>query len=330
MLEEDANLDVRPDSAGDPAARLSDDALMEPFLHKPGFLLARIDQIATSIFSGTPNGVTLRQAEFLMILEALGPMPQIRLANASGTDKSTTAYVLANLQGRRLVERTPCKDDRRRFQVSLTPAGLELLREAKPRYAKLQRQLGAPLSPAELRRLVAIMRTLGSNAQGPGPIWIPACEPANGVLDGALSFLTRRALQLFQAQFIASTAQLDLTLRQFSLLFLLSKRGSLTQVGFARLFGLDPSTCAVIMRSLTGRGLITSTRSREDQRERVFTITEAGQQALAKVHTLADRAEAAVLRGFRDAEQAFLIRQLRTMVKEHSPSLRFPGAIDSL
>lgn len=330
MLEEDADLDVRPDRACDPAKRLSDAALMEPFLHKPGFLLARIDQIATSIFSGTQNGTTLRQAEFLMILEALGPMPQIRLANASGTDKSTTAYVLANLQGRGFVERTPCKDDRRRFQVSLTPAGFGLLREAKPRYAELQRQLGAPLGPAERTRLVAMLHRLGSNAQGPGPIWIPACEPASGVLDVALSFLTRRALQLFQAQFIACTEQLDLTLRQFSLLFLLSKRVSLTQVGFARLFGLDPSTCAVIMRSLAGRGLISSARSREDQRERMFMITDAGRQALAKVHTLADRAEATVLRGFTDAERAFLIRELRIVVKEHSPALRFPGAIDSL
>lgn len=330
MREGLAGLDTRSDAAGEAVAALGDAALMKPFLHKPGFLLARIDQISTSIFSGSSHGATLRQAEFLMLLEALGPMPQIRLAGASGIDKSTTAYVLANLEKRGLVERTPCTDDRRRFQVSLAPAGRDLLRQVKPAYADLQERLRAPLASADAHRLLAMLHALGTSPGGPGPTWAPACDPASGVLDRALSFLTRRALQLFQAQFAASTAQLDLTLRQFSLLFILSKRESLTQVAFARLFGLDPSTCAVIMRSLAGRGLIGSVRSQADQRERVFMITGAGRQALAKVHPLADRSEAQVLRGFTQEERAFLIAQLRAVVKEYSPALRFPGALGSL
>jgi DNA-binding MarR family transcriptional regulator len=329
MPEGDADLNQPSAPAALPAGT-GDAALMEPFLHKPGFLLARIDQISTSLFSSAPNGTTLRRAEFLMLIEALGPMPQVRLANASGMDTSTTAYVVANLESRGLVERTPCPDDRRRSRVSLTCGGRDLLHEVSPRYAELQRQLGAPLAGVDLRRLKAMLHTIGANARAPGPIWTPACDAARGVLDKALSFLTRRALQVFQAQFIACATHLNLTLRQFSLLFLLSRRETLTQVAFARLFGLDPSTCGVIMRSLAGRGLISSARSHEDQRERVFMITEAGRQALARVHPLAHRSEMAVLRGFTPADQAFLIRQLRTIVKEYSPALRFPGAIGSL
>ena len=328
MREVDADMHVR--SAGDRAVRLGDAALMEPFLHKPGFLLARIDQISTSIFSGASHGTTLRQTEFLMMLEALGPVPQIRLANAAGIDKSTTAYVLANLQNRGLVERSPCAADRRRFNVSLTPAGRSLLQEIKPRYAGLQRKLVAPIDPAKVDVLLGMLHKLGSNAQCLGPIWTPACDPAAGMLDKALSFLTRRALQLFQAQFAACTEQLDLTLRQFSLLFLLSRRDSLTQAAFARIFGLDPSTCAVIMRSLAAGGLIASARSAEDQRERMFRITGGGRQALGKVQPLADHSEATVLRGLCHAEQVFLIHGLRTIVKKYSPILRFPGAIDTL
>jgi DNA-binding MarR family transcriptional regulator len=330
MHEEDADLDQRSVLAHGLPDCTGDSALMETFLHKPGFLLARVDQISTSIFSGTANGATLRQAEFLMLIEALGPMPQIRLANASGIDKSTTAYVVANLESRGLVERMPCPDDRRRSQVSLTCAGSDLLREVGPLYAELQEQLGAPLGQADLRRLKSLLHTLGANARGPGPIWTSACNPAGGVLDEALSFLTRRALQVFQAQFSASATRLALTLRQFSLLFLLSKRETLTQVAFARLFGLDPSTCGVIMRSLAGRGLICSARSDEDQRERVFVITEAGRQALAEVHPLAHHSEMEVMRGFTAAEQTFLIQKLRAIVREYSPALRFPGAIGSL
>jgi DNA-binding MarR family transcriptional regulator len=326
MPEEDPDLNQRSARAGSSSVCAGDAALMEQFLHKPGFLLARVDQISTSLFSNSSDGTTLRQAEFLMLIEALGPMPQIRLANVSGIDTSTTAYVVANLESRDLVERTPCPDDRRRAQVSLTRAGSDLLRAVSPRYAELQERLGAPLAEVDLRRLKAMLHTLGANAQGLGPIW----TPAGGVLDEALSFLARRALQVFQAQFIAFATHLNLTLRQFSLLFLLSKRETLTQVAFARLFGLDPSTCGVIMRSLAGRGLISSARSPEDQRERVFVITEAGRQALAEVGPLAHGSEVAVMGGFTPAEQAFLIRQLRTIVREYSPALRFPGAIGSL
>lgn len=322
--------DADPNQPSAPASGPGDAALMEPFLHKPGFLLARVDQISTSLFSSAANGPTLRQAEFLMLIGALGPMPQIRLANASGIDTSTTAYVVANLESRGLVERTPCPDDRRRSRVSLTGAGSELLREVGPQYAELQQQLGAPLAEADLRRLETMLHRLGANAKGPGPIWTPACNPAGGVLDNALSFLARRALQVFQAQFVSDATHLNLTLRQFSLLFLLSRRETLTQVAFARLFGLDPSTCGVIMRSLAGRGLIGSAGSHEDRRERVFTITAAGRQALAEVHPLAHRSEMAVLHGFAPAERAFLIRQLQAIVKTHSPALRFPGAIAAL
>ncbi|MXP41293.1 MarR family transcriptional regulator [Altererythrobacter soli] len=329
MPEGDADPNQPSASPGLPAGP-GDAALMEPFLHKPGFLLARVDQISTALFAGAPGGTTLRQAEFLMLVGALGPMPQIRLANASGMDTSTTAYVVANLESRGLVERAPCPDDRRRSQVSLTRAGGNLLREVTPRYAELQQQLGAPLAEADRGRLRTMLHTLGADARGPGPIWTPACDPAGGVLDKALSFLARRALQVFQAQFVADATHLNLTLRQFSLLFLLSQRETLTQVAFARLFGLDPSTCGVIMRSLAGRGLIGSASSHEDRRERVFTITPAGRQALAEVHPLAHRSEMAVLRGFAPAEQAILIRQLQAVVKTHSPALRFPGAIAAL
>jgi DNA-binding MarR family transcriptional regulator len=320
---------VRSDVSGDDAttSAVSAQAIMGRFLRKPGFLLARIDQICTLIYGEISAGETLAQAEFLLLLDALGAVSQITLARAAGVDKSTTAYVLDNLQIRGWIERAACSDDRRRILVSLLPAGASRIRRIRSDYAELQRRLVLPLHDAEITRLVAALHKLGSNSMSPAPLWTPACDPAVGVLDGALSFLSRRALQLFQAQFVACTPGLNLTLRQFSLLFILSLHPSITQVGFARLFGLDPSTCGVILRGLTSRGLIVFGASPRDRRERLYSITPAGRAVLIEVQPLVDRSERLVFRGDSAAQIRWMVRQLQAIVCVYSHRLRFPGAI---
>src|SRR3954468_10587136 len=83
----------------------ADQAIMRHFLDKPGFLLARIDQICTSLYGDLSSGETLAQAEILLLSDALGATPQVALARAAGVDTSTTAYVLANLAARNWVTR---------------------------------------------------------------------------------------------------------------------------------------------------------------------------------------------------------------------------------
>jgi len=301
---------------------------MAHFLARPGFLLARVDQISTSIHGSLSAGETLGQAEFLLLLDALGAVPQITLARAAGVDKSTTAYVLDNLQAHGLIARAACPDDRRRALVSLTDEGAARIGRVRADYAELQRQLAAPLAADAMARLIAMLHALA--AEGPAPLWVPACDPARGVLDGAASFLLRRVLQSFQAQFIACTPALNLTLRQFSLLFILSTRPAITQMGFARMFGLDPSTCAVIMRGLASRGMIEGRASDADRRERVHAITPQGRAALRDVQPLVDRSEGLVFRGETAAEIDWLVRQLQAIVRAYSQRLRFPGALAAL
>jgi len=314
-------------TSADVSAGVSDSAIMARFVVKPGFLLARIDQISTSIHGALSDGETLAQAELLLLLDGLGPVPQITLARAAGIDKSTTAYVLDNLQKRGSIDRTPCSDDRRRALVTLTAEGASRIDRIRDDYARLQTDLSAPLDPIDLPRLLALLHKLGSNPMSPAPLWLPACHPAIGVLDGAVSFLCRRVLQLFQAQFVACTAAQKLTLRQFSLLVILAMRESITQVGFARLFGIDPSTCAVILKGLLARGLITAAASPQDRRERIYAITDAGRAILVEVQPHVDRSERLVFRGESAAHIRWMIRQLQAVVHAHSDRLRFPGAI---
>ena len=300
----------------------SDAAIMAPLFRKPGFLLARIDQIATVLYAAPSPALTLAQSEFLRLLAALGTMPQIALARAAGVDKSTTGLVLDNLEARDLVVRSPCLEDRRRAQVSLTARGEAAIREAGAAFDALQRDLLAALDPDADARFLAMLHRIGSNPLSPAPQWQPT-----GVLDATPSFLCRRALQHLQAVFAAADPESRTTLRQLSLLYVLGRRDSISQIGFARLYGLDPSTCAVIIRALAKRGLLSSYRSPEDGRERLYRLTGAGRAALDSLQEAADRSQRAALRGESAADVRWLVTQLRRIVAAYSPRLRFPGAL---
>ncbi len=313
--------------SADSVHSLSDRELMRHFLKRPGFLLARVDQISTALFGDLCDCATLSQAEFILLLDRLGPMIQIELAKAAGVDKSTTAYVLDNLQDRGLIRRDVPEKDRRSLKVSLTQDGEALVPVVKQAFLNLQEELEEPLDPMEKPLLVAMLHRLGSYPGGAGPLWRTACDPQTGVLDNALSFLSRRVLQLLLAQFLATTREYGLTLRQFSLLFVLSQRESLTQAEFARMFGLDPATCGVIIRGALRRGLISGERCSQDKRARRYRLTEAGQNTLEVIHPLVDESEATVFARERAESREGLIRQLTKIVHAHSHRLRFPGAI---
>lgn len=321
------------DISARPRETPSDQSLMALFQTKPGFLLARIDQICTAIFSKLSgssaifNRVTLSQAELLLLSDRIGPVIQTELARAAGVDTSTTATILNNLQANGLILRQVKKGDRRSCLVSLTPAGRLALPDVSAHFAALQHQLLARISPEQSGRLTDILQAVALNAAVPAPVWRAACDPASGVLDGALSFLTRRVLQLMQAQFLHDSAGFGLTLRQFSLLFLLSQRGSLTQTEFSRLFGLDPATCGVIMRGPARSGLIVMEPCPHDGRARIARLTDHGADILRTVHPLVDGSDQRVFSTVTTADRDFVVECLRAIVQEHASSLRYPGLI---
>lgn len=306
---------------------LSDHALMASFLNKPGFLLARVDQICTAVFSGLSGQVTLSQAELLLLLDRIGPVIQIELARAAGVDKSTTATILDNLQASGYIARIRRKDDRRTFAVSLTAAGRVVVPDVREKFSALQQFLWDGCPHDQQERLQQLLYRLAQNTDFPGPVWQGACDPHTGVLDRSLSFLMRRVLQVMQAQFLSLTKDYGLTLRQFSLLFLLSQRDGLTQAEFSRLFGLDPATCGVIMRAPLRAGLIVRAPCAVDGRAQIARLTPAGEAVLRQVHPLVDASDAQVFHAVSPAERSFVIESLRRIVIERSAVLRFPGAI---
>lgn len=305
----------------------SEAEVMGQLARKPGFLLARVDQIATALHATRSPIATLAQSELLIVLDRIGPIPQITLARAAGLDKSTNGHVLDNMQGRGWIERVPCPDDRRRALITLTDDGKAVLPQVRDDFEALQDELIAPIADVDQARLLAMLHRLGANPLSPAPLWRIESHDQLDIFDNALSFLSRRALQHLQATFAAGAQDERTTLRQFALLFVVAARGPITQTGIARLYGLDPSTCAVILRVLSKRRWLTSERSAEDGRERVHKITEIGTEALTILQEQAERLARAAMRGESSTDRRWLVEQLRLIVSSTSHLLRFPGLL---
>lgn len=296
--------------------------IMDLFLTKPAFLLARVDQICTMLYAG--SSPTLAQAEFLLLLAQSDDRDQVSLARASGIDTSTTALILDNLAATGLIERIADPNDRRRLRPRLTDRGRDRAIETEARHAALQAELLTPLDPPAAADLIALLRTIAAESGTPAPAWAP---DEAGALAARPSLLNRRALQIAQAWFLACAAPLALTPRQYSVLVILAARPGLTQVEFSRLFGLDPSTTGLVMRNLIARGLIEDRVDARDRRKRVHTLGAAGHAALIAARPLVDAAERRTVQPFDDAQAERLGAHLRALIVAHSGRLRFPGAI---
>jgi DNA-binding MarR family transcriptional regulator len=252
---------------------------MRDFVSQPGFLLARINQIHVALHNELSKERTPAQAEFLLLLASSEAPDQISLARAAGMDTSTTALVLANLETQGLIARESDPQDRRRSVLRLTTAGRRQLSTVREAFLETDARLIQPLTRDAATDLARVLRQIGANPLSPAPLWIPEDRHAGigaNVVTGSFGFLSRRALQVSEAYFLACAEPLNLTPRQFSALFIVNRIPQLSQGAFSRLFGLDPATCAVIMKNLAGRGLLDRKVSEEDRRERLYSLTPAG------------------------------------------------------
>jgi MarR family transcriptional regulator, lower aerobic nicotinate degradation pathway regulator len=104
----------------------------------------------------------------LAALEESGPASQASLGRSTGIDRSDVTAVLAELEDRGLVERTVDAGDRRRNLVSMTPAGMAELARLDQVISGIQDRLLAPLSAAEQRRFLELLRRVADGAS-PSP-----------------------------------------------------------------------------------------------------------------------------------------------------------------
>lgn len=128
----------------------------------PGHHIRRLHQIAVAIFlqEAQSQGVTPVQFAALQTLAHAPGIDQRTLARTIGLDTSTTGGVVDRLEARGVLRRGSNPDDRRVRLLTLTDTGQALLGEAAPAMLQAQRRILEPLTAAERKEFVRMLRTL--------------------------------------------------------------------------------------------------------------------------------------------------------------------------
>jgi DNA-binding MarR family transcriptional regulator len=113
-----------------------------------GLLVRRLRQVPVK------GGLTLSETSALARLDRGGPTTPGELAKQEQISPQSMGATLAALQARGLIERRADPGDGRRAVMSVTDAGLDLLRSGRnAKGRQLARALAAEFTPAELERL---------------------------------------------------------------------------------------------------------------------------------------------------------------------------------
>lgn len=135
---------------------------------RPGFQIRRAHQNSVSVFVEClkPFDLTPTQFGALTMVRRWGPVSQIDLARSLGFDRSTTALVVRLLEGRRLIARSPNPHDRRKFALTLTPAGRRLLEASQKAAEEARLALLEPFSKAEAAEFLRLLRRFNEAFDG--------------------------------------------------------------------------------------------------------------------------------------------------------------------
>ena len=101
----------------------------------------------------------------LWLLWIWGAMETRLVAEEVGISKGSLTGVMNTLTARGLVERVPSELDRRRVELTLTPAGEELMDELYPQFNEAESALVQGLSGRDLRRLTESLRRITTTAE---------------------------------------------------------------------------------------------------------------------------------------------------------------------
>lgn len=125
-----------------------------------GFILRQATQRHTAIFAAHMGDVTATQWAALSKLAELGTSSQNLLGRLTAMDAPTVKGVIDRLMRRGLVEAIPDPDHKRRFQLTLTKEGVDLVNEKIPAAAAVSEETLRPLSAREAERLTELLSRL--------------------------------------------------------------------------------------------------------------------------------------------------------------------------
>lgn len=129
---------------------------------RPGYLIRRLHQIHVGLFAEECEGedITPVQSAILSVLQGGEEMDQLTLSTSVGIDRTSGADVIRRLERRGLVTRMPSEFDRRAKIVKITDAGKVFIRRVRPRMARAQDRLIAPLDDDEREEFFRLINKL--------------------------------------------------------------------------------------------------------------------------------------------------------------------------
>ncbi len=124
------------------------------------YVLRRADQALSESFYALLAGSNVGRSEWrvLAVLEDLGELSVLDLAEAALSPQPTVTHALRRLEGRGLIQRTAGKDDKRNRFISITPTGSELTQRLMSEALRLEER--ALSEVADLDELVDHLREL--------------------------------------------------------------------------------------------------------------------------------------------------------------------------
>jgi DNA-binding MarR family transcriptional regulator len=127
---------------------------------------ARSSGLLNAGFEAHGGGLRGYHYRLLAALDEWGPASQADLGRSTGIDRSDVTAALAELESRKLIERTVDPENRRRNIVTLTPEGVERLHDLDIVVGTIQDELLAPLTATQRRQFITLIsRLLDDSAQ---------------------------------------------------------------------------------------------------------------------------------------------------------------------
>lgn len=123
----------------------------------------RMKQYFQRILAEADAGITVDQWVILQQLDQQDGRSQLELARATFKDAPTVTRIIDLLSQKKLVERTPDPEDRRRFRICLTRAGREKIRTVLPLVINFRQAAWAGLSDDQIDQLVATLNIIFDN-----------------------------------------------------------------------------------------------------------------------------------------------------------------------
>jgi DNA-binding MarR family transcriptional regulator len=129
-----------------------------------GFLMRKVSQASFDGFAEIVGRHGLHPMHFglLSILDSEGPISQQELGGMLGVDPSTMVARMDALEKGGFIERHRSADDRRAYEISLTPEGRRLLKQLRNDARKYGEEFFRALSPNEQEQLNALLLKLAA------------------------------------------------------------------------------------------------------------------------------------------------------------------------